>query len=370
MKVLNVIPSLEIKAGGPTQSTYLLTNELRKNHTDVEIVTVDNLKNEVIGRDDYIHYIPESQKTYFSFLRSLDRFSPDLLHVQSLWHPIAHAGVAYASKKGIPYIISTRGMLYPSALRVSCCKKFIAWNLYQKYDLNHAAVVHATCMQEMRYNRAKGVKVPIAVIPNAIFASENVLKSSYTGKKRIGFLGRFHPIKNLDILIKAWALANTKEWELVLVGSGTEKYVSFLKSLAIAQNVTNICFAGFLQGEAKRQMLATFQYLVLPSQSENFGMVVPEALIQSVPVIASKGTPWEELNTHRCGWWVDNDVDALATTIQEALNISEEERLVMGELGKRLVKDNYSVEIVAGKMKRLYEWILYGGEKPEFVYLK
>lgn len=370
MKVLNVIPSLEIKSGGPTQSTYLLTNELRKNHADVEIVTVDSLTDEVIGRDDYIHYIPENQKNYFSFLRSLDCFSPDLLHVQSLWHPIAHAGVVYASKKHTPYIVSTRGMLYPSALQVSCLKKRIAWNLYQKYDLNRAAVIHATCMQEMRYNREKGVKVPIAVIPNAIPIQGDALKSTYTGKKRVGFLGRFHPIKNLDILIKAWTLVDTKEWEFVLVGSGTKEYVSFLKSLATDLKVTNIRFAGFLHGEEKCQMLATFQYLVLPSQSENFGMVIPEALIQGVPVIASKGTPWEELNTHYCGWWVDNDVDTLASTIREALSISEEERIAMGKRGQQLVKDNYSVEVVADKMERLYEWILYAGEMPEFVYMK
>ena len=110
--------------------------------------------------------------------------------------------------------------------------------------------------------------------------------------------------------------------------------------------------------------------MVVPSDFENFGNIITEALVKGVPVIASKGTPWEELNTHSCGWWVDNDVDTLATTIREALNTSEEERLAMGERGKQLIKDNYSVEMVAGKMKRLYEWILYGGEKPEFVYLK
>lgn len=368
MKILNVIPSMEIKAGGPTQSTYLLSNGLRNRHVDVQVVTVDRGDNEVIGKDSYIHFISENQKSYFSFLRSLNDFHTELVHIQSLWHPVAHAGVVYAAKNKIPYIISTRGMLYPSALHVSSWKKRLAWNLYQKKDLNKAAVVHATCMQEMRYNREKGVTSPIAVIPNAIFIKDSNIESVYNGRKRIGFIGRFHPIKNLDILIKAWAMLDLKDWELVLVGNSDDNYMTYLKSLISSLKISNVLFTGFLQGEEKRQMLSSLKYLILPSKSENFGMVVPEALIQGIPVIASKGTPWEELNTHHCGWWVDNDVDSLASAIREALNTPEEERIAMGERGKQLIKDNYSVEIVADKMKRLYEWILYGGEKPEYVF--
>ena len=129
-------------------------------------------------------------------------------------------------------------------------------------------------------------------------------------------------------------------------------------------------FTGFLSGEEKEKALKSLSYLVVPSDFENFGNIVTEALVKGIPVIASKGTPWEELNTHRCGWWVDNDVDTLAATIREALNTSEAERIAMGERGKHLIQENYSVEMVAGKLKRLYEWILYRGEKPEFVYLK
>lgn len=111
-------------------------------------------------------------------------------------------------------------------------------------------------------------------------------------------------------------------------------------------------------------------YLIVPSDFENFGNIITEAMVHGIPVIASKGTPWQELNMHHCGWWVDNDVDTLAATIREALALSEEERIAMGKRGQQLVKENYSVEMVALKMKELYEWILYGGEKPEFVYLK
>lgn len=237
-------------------------------------------------------------------------------------------------------------------------------------DLAKAACIHVTCLDEMKYYRQLGFENPVAVIPNPVPFPEIKIIPNIKNVFRVGFLGRFHPIKNIDVLIKAWSKVETSGYELVLVGDGEKTYVDTLKRMVLNLNLSNVLFTGFLQGKEKQQMIASFDYQVLPSQTENFGMVVPEALIQGIPVIASKGTPWEELNTHRCGWWVDNDVETLAATLREALNIAEDERIAMGERGKQLIRENYSVEMVAGKMKRLYEWILYGGEKPEFVYLK
>lgn len=69
-----------------------------------------------------------------------------------------------------------------------------------------------------------------------------------------------------------------------------------------------------------------------------------------------------------CGWWANNDIHTLAQTIEKALSLSEEEREAMGERGKQLVLEKFSDVHVASQMKQLYEWILYGGTKPEFVY--
>ena len=108
----------------------------------------------------------------------------------------------------------------------------------------------------------------------------------------------------------------------------------------------------------------------MPSDFENFGNIVTESLVKGIPVIASKGTPWEDLITFKCGWWVDNDIETLTEVVREALNVPEVERLAMGERGRLLIKEKFAVKIVATQMKQLYEWILYAGKKPEFVYLK
>jgi glycosyltransferase involved in cell wall biosynthesis len=107
--------------------------------------------------------------------------------------------------------------------------------------------------------------------------------------------------------------------------------------------------------------------LVVPSDFENFGNIVTEALVRGIPVITSKGTPWEELNTHNCGWWIDNDVDTIAKTLKEAITLPEETYRQMGIRGRELIKNNYSIEIVVEKMLLLYQWILEQRGKPEFV---
>jgi glycosyltransferase involved in cell wall biosynthesis len=132
--------------------------------------------------------------------------------------------------------------------------------------------------------------------------------------------------------------------------------------------INNIRFSGFLQGAAKEIALQNLDYLILPSKSENFGMVVPEALWHNVPVIASKGTPWEELEQHQAGWWVEAEVTSFAAAIETVLHLPESERIRMGSNGKKLIEVNYGVKKVAAQMNDLYGWMLGEKNKPDFVY--
>lgn len=128
-------------------------------------------------------------------------------------------------------------------------------------------------------------------------------------------------------------------------------------------------FAGFLNGEARDEALASCSVLVLPSEFENLGNVIMEALVRRIPCIATKGSPWQELGTWNCGWWVDFDQKAITEAIREALHTPEEKLKVMGNNGRRLMEERYEVTSIARRMKWLYEWILGQAEKPDFVYM-
>lgn len=374
MKILHITPSLSLNNGGPTQSIYHTVKGLRTQGTDTTILTFQpDINDKLISEEDFIITLKQG-KTSFAYSscykKYLKKYEYDLYHAQGIWQYPSYVTAQIARKQHKPYIITPRGMLYPQALAVSKLKKQVFLKLFLMNDLQKAAAVHATCTEEMQHLRNLGVKSPVAVIPNPISITNFKLRIA-DNKLKIGYLGRVHPRKNIERLLYVWDKLhlNQTDAELVIIGDGDKQYMDFLKAEQERLNLQNVVFTGFLTSEAKENALNSLSYLVVPSDFENFGMIIPEALTKGIPVIASTGTPWEELNTHRCGWWVDNDMNTLAATIEHALQLPETTRVEMGKRGKNLVKDNYSVDIVAKKMIRLYEWILNSNEKPEFVYL-
>ena len=373
-KILHTISGLGITSGGPSQSVYYTVKGIRELGLATDILTYQPTKNDkFISTENYIIALQNKNLpfTYSAEYKQFLQKNPyDLYHTQGIWSYPTYIVAKIARKYNKPYIITPRGMLYPQAIAISKLKKQIFLKLFLMNDLNKATCVHTTCIEEMQHLRNLGVKSPIAVIPNPINIPTNFQFSILNSQLRIGYLGRVHPRKNIERLLYVWDRLNLDkiDAELLIIGDGDKIYMDFLKTEQARLNLKNVVFTGFLTGEAKENTLNSLSYLVVPSDFENFGMIVPEALIKGIPVIASQGTPWEELNIYNCGWWVKNDVDTLAESIKKAINTTENERIEMGKRGQELVKNNYSIEVIAIKMIRLYDWILNGGEKPEFVY--
>jgi glycosyltransferase involved in cell wall biosynthesis len=371
IKILYAISSLGINTGGPSQSVYYTVKGLRERNINADILTYQPAANDKFMSDeDYIIALPNKKRllAYSSnYKRYLENNPYDIYHTQGIWQYPTYIAAKIARKFNKSYIVTPRGMLYPQALNHSKLKKQLFLKLFLLKDMNKASAIHVTCEEEMQHIRNLGVKSPIAVIPNPINIPKKMPVST-PDKLRIGYLGRAHPRKNVERLLYVWDKLNLDKFdaELVIIGDGDTHYMNFLRAEQQRLNLKNVLFTGFLSGQEKERILQSLSYLVVPSDFENFGMIIPEVLIYAIPVIASKGTPWKELNTHNCGWWVDNDVNTLADIVQRAINLPEEKRLAMGKRGQELIKNNYSVEVVAKKMIRLYDWILNGGEKPEF----
>lgn len=382
MKIAHVIVDLGVHSGGPTRSVLSTVQALIRNKVNVDILTYASSFNKNICDASYIRTVNYENKMPFAynyeFKELLTRSSYDLYHVQCIFTYPTYIVPRYAFKRKIPYIITPRGSLYEHALKVpklNWWKKKIYLKTILIPQLQHATVIQATCMEEMNEIRKLGVSVPIAVIPNPLKLPKNIISPSSPDKKRIGFVGRIDEKKNIDGLLEGWHLAglgNRDDVELVIVGGGTvlddKKYFAKLHKMVSQYNLNNVVWAGALYDDEKREMIRTFSYLIMPSHNENFGMVVPEALIEGVPVIASKGAPWSILEKSNSGFWIDVDPTTIAKTLQKALILSEEERLKMGNMGQKLVIEKFSEDKVAGMLIKLYQWILEGVEKPDFVY--
>lgn len=370
--------SLDVKSGGPALSTYLTIKGLEKCGVNVEMV-VPPLKDggKLIAEDVPLYFtkpIINERLGYMSGMEQLLQQLPryDLYHIQGIWQWLGHEVAVFARRQHIPYIITLRGMLYPQALAHSAFIKKVSLTLYQRKDLQQAACIQATCSDEMKYYRELGFTNPVAILPNSIDVTGIIDRpqQSNNEKMRIGYLGRMHPRKRIERLIYAFdALRNVlNDVELLIIGADDGEYEHFLQDEVKRLGLKNVRFAGFLTGQEKDDAICSLSYLAVPSDFENFGNIVTEALTRGIPVIASKGMPWQELEKYNCGWWTDNNQESINQAILKAVNLPESDRFQMGVNGKRLMKEKYSIEVLGEKMKTLYEWILTGGTKPIFVY--
>lgn len=369
--------TLDVAEGGPAQSTYLTMKGINCcGGSSTIIMPPPSRSGRVVSESVNRIYTAFPKFNKFEYIPNLKHTiesagKVDLFHIQGLWRYIGAGAAGYARHHKIPYVVSLRGMLYPQALAASALIKKLSLWLYQRKDLQCAACIQATCKEEMLHYRKLGFTNPVAVIPNPI-DWDNSLDGQIHLKPyfKIGYLGRLHPRKRIERLIYAMRALQDKirDAELVIIGSGDEEYESFLKDEVQRLSLRNVTFTGFLTGEKKDAALRELSLLAVPSDFENFGNIVAEALIRGIPVIASTGTPWQELETHRCGWWINNDQNSINATILKAYEIGEKARSLMGMNGKRLMKENYSVEVLGERMMRLYEWILSKNNKPDFVY--
>ena len=126
----------------------------------------------------------------------------------------------------------------------------------------------------------------------------------------------------------------------------------------------NVNFTGQLEGREKFETLASLRAIFVPSDFENFGMIVPEALMVGTPVLASTGTPWQELQEIGCGWWNEANIEDIAKVMRFVFKDAHKETLRnMGDKGRRLINERYSSHAIAKRMAHLYECILCGNIK-------
>jgi glycosyltransferase involved in cell wall biosynthesis len=371
--VTHVISSISLKSGGPSTYIKLLAESLDKklNQNIISNKSSDDIDISVKVNTTFL----ESTYSIFFFHRIRKVFNAnktDVYHGNGLWQFPVHFMSSIAFSKKIPYIISPHGTLDEWSLKTGQLKKKLALKIFQRKDLKRASCIHVTSFREKQNIRSLGFKNPVAIIPNGIDLENNSSNLNFVSKeKRILYLSRIHPVKGIENLINAWAKIDKtyrKGWVVDIVGHGDCKYVNFLKQMIQEKSLeSELILRGPIYNNEKHRAFKEARLFVLPTLSENFGIAIAEALARSIPVITTKGAPWEDLEKFNCGFWLDIGVDPLKEGLVEAMGKSELELYDMGQRGRQLIENKYSMNSVSSKMFSLYNWILNKEDRPTFV---
>jgi glycosyltransferase involved in cell wall biosynthesis len=359
LKVLIPIGSFyPAQVGGPSSSLYWISKALCENGLEVKVITtnkgIKTIENnkwvkksgfKVIYTTYGLWQIPV--RMLFNILKEIRKC--DVVILSSLFYLPSIFTVFLAMMFRKKIIVSPRGELSSSALKYHSLSKSIRLFFIRSFYSKHI-IFHATSEDEENNIRSYFNKNRVIVIPNLFYLTKP-LNSELAN--RFLFIGRIHPIKNIENILSALNFNEFKEsnYQFVIIGFESKKgYLNHLKSLTLDLGLENhVRFLGEMFGEEKEIEISKSKFLFLVSKSENFGNVVIESLAHGTPVIASKNTPWQILEDYNAGFWVNESPLILRETIIQILNIDSNEYQQMRVNARRLVEENFDINLNISK---------------------
>lgn len=384
--VLQVIPSLVPEAGGTAQAVAKISESLAQLNNQIHLLAVDlgakcsapilpgkAVNTRLVPCHFSIGINPIWIPKFSSTLKELSLTKKiQIIHDNGCWLPTNYVVMKATTHSKAQLIVSPHGMLEPWAFNNRRGRKQIAWHLFQKRELQQAKVLHATSSAEAENLRRIGFTQSIAIIPNGVdlppYQQTRQIRLNKQ-QRTLLFLSRIHPVKGLLNLVASLKHIDLNHWQVVIAGPNENNHLRDVEAAVISANLQDkVAFVGAVDRYKKWELYQQADLFVLPTFTENFGIVIAEALATGVPVITTKGAPWQDLETHRCGWWIDIGVEPLTQALKTAMSLTDQERTIMGNNGRKLVEQKYSWADVAEQMAAVYRWMLGEGDKPNCIW--
>ena len=374
MRICHVVPSLEDRHGGPSRSVRALAAAAAHRDPETVLLATHDARHDLApasGPQAKIRLFPRETPRWLCRSRGLQRHlrdTPyDCVHAHGLWLlPLAYAR-AGARRHASPLVIAPRGMMSGWAYRHNRWKKRLAEWLVHPGAFAAAAGWHATSPEEAADIRKLGFSQPICVAPNGVaIPTETDLASArrfwleccpeIAGRRTALFYSRLHRKKRVRELVELWASVSPPDWFLLIVGTPEEftpaEVDGWLRTAGIADR------AAAFDGSGKPAPFSVAELLVLPSHSENFGLVVAESLAAAVPVLTTDQTPWRGLDEHgagRCTPWAE-----WPQHLRPLLATSPEELAAMGHRGRRWMEREFTWTRAAAALADFYRSLRHG----------
>ena len=368
MRIAQIVPSLEEKHGGPSKSVQRLAAALSRFGHEVDLLAT-RPGNETAATEDGRLRVLQFRRDRPEFLCAssdlqdhLRQHAYDCLHHHALWLRTLHYACRAAHATGARLVISPRGMLSDWSWRHRRWKKWLAARLVHPGAFTQAHGWHATSAAEAGDIRRRGFPQPVCVAPNGVEvpSAEELTRAhevwtqlcpAVAVRPVAVFYSRFHRKKRLLELIDLWIDIAPKEWLLLVAGIPQEYTVESLTAYVQRRSAQERIVV--FDGSDRPPPYGVASLFLLPSHSENFGMVVAEAMAWGVPVLVTDSTPWAELSEQNAGWCVpwENYGPALRHAIAESTDRLEQR----GARARDWVLARYSWEQTVRPLAEFYD---------------
>lgn len=378
MKVLHITPAFAPAHayGGAVAAIHDLCVGLEQAGCSIKVLTTNGNGDKQVIDVETDHEVEAASHLRVRYCRRIRRqaVSPSLLtqlpdYVR--WADVVHLHGVYSFPTiptlaacrifGKPLVWTPHGVLqrWEGSTRTTLKA---GWEWICRTSAPRTMALHATSEQEAQASQERFPGVEVVVIPFGHHVSEQISHEEETQTLRLLFLGRLHPKKGIENLLDACASLKPqldRPWSLTIAGGGDSRYVNSLQarigSLGLGPQVAMV---GEAIGEAKDALFSHADVVVVPSYTENFSVVMAEALAHAIPVIASTGTPWQRVEAVGCGLWVNNTPESLSSAIQKMSTSPLHE---MGQRGREWLKQEFRWDVAADSIVKCYERVIASG---------
>lgn len=365
MHLCHVVPSLEDRHGGPSKSVRALANAMAATETTDLLTTLEPGQQMLPPADDAaaIHVFEREAPRWLCASADLDRrltsTAYDVIHSHALWLLTLRYAHGAARRRGVPLVISPRGMMSGWAWQHRRWRKRLAGWFVHPGAMHAAAGWHATSEEEASDIRGLGFRQPICVAPNGVElptpADLAVARAAWLAEfpqlasRRVAlFYSRFHRKKRLRELVDLWLATAPTDWLLLVAGVPEEYSLAEVQSWC-AGAPERIVVA---DGRTRPPPFAVAELFLLPSHSENFGLVVAEALAACVPAVVTNTTPWSQLAARDAGSCIEwKDYPA---TLRSLLAADRAALAARGDRGRTWVAQEFTWQGAAARLLDFY----------------
>lgn len=222
----------------------------------------------------------------------------DAVHLNGLWVPAAASIARWCRRLGKRYVLSLHGTLNDWPMAQSHLKKRLYLMTAGRGLLKHAGAILCTSRREMEQAAKWAPREKLAVLPPVMDLAAferspgpGAARAAYPALAEVGpwllFLGRLHPVKGLEHLLRAMSMVRAPV-RLAIAGGGDPAYAASLRALADELELgSKVAFLGAVAPELRASLYRCAALFVLPSSQENFGLVLFEAMAAGVPVLTT-----------------------------------------------------------------------------------